>query len=159
MPDVKTDTIFYVAVGGCVGSHLVDSKNLPTCADWGKGTRKIGQDSIIGQESVPNLSSFANTLKVDTTNVNKFLYNRRRSSLRLINRRRVSASRKTTMVKLYSVSDSPPTLAVRMALKYLDVNHEIVNIDFGNGEQAQPEFRKVIFCHLNEQLACPSFIK
>ena len=46
-------------------------------------------------------------------------------------------------VKLYSVSDSPPTLAVRMGLKYLGTPHELVNIDFGNAEQTSDDFVKV----------------
>jgi glutathione S-transferase len=45
-------------------------------------------------------------------------------------------------LKLYSVSDSPPTLAVRMALKYLGLDCEIVNIDYGNGEQVSDAFRQ-----------------
>ena len=46
-------------------------------------------------------------------------------------------------IKLYSVSDSPPTIAVRMGLKYLGIEPELINIDYGNGEQVSEEFRKV----------------
>lgn len=46
-------------------------------------------------------------------------------------------------IKLYSVSDSPPTLAVRMALKYLNIEHEVINIDYAAGEHFSPEYIKV----------------
>lgn len=48
-------------------------------------------------------------------------------------------------IKLYGVTDSPPTLAVRMALKYLGQDYEYINIDYGNGEQVSAEFRKVTY--------------
>jgi len=46
-------------------------------------------------------------------------------------------------IKLYSVSDSPPTLAVRMALKYLSIDYELINIDYAAGEQISEAFREV----------------
>jgi glutathione S-transferase len=46
-------------------------------------------------------------------------------------------------IKLYSVSDSPPTLAVRMGLKYLGIEYELVQIDYGAGEQVSDAFREV----------------
>jgi len=52
-------------------------------------------------------------------------------------------------IKLYSVSDSPPTLAVRMGLKYLDIDYETVNIDFGAGELITPGFLEVIHIYLH----------
>ncbi|KAJ8937362.1 hypothetical protein NQ314_011908 [Rhamnusium bicolor] len=41
---------------------------------------------------------------------------------------------------LYSVSDGPPSLAVRQALKYLELEHTLVNVDFGLGEHMTKEF-------------------
>ncbi|EEB14872.1 GSTD1-5 protein, putative [Pediculus humanus corporis] len=37
------------------------------------------------------------------------------------------------VLKLYSVSDGPPSLAVRMALKYLGKEYELINVDFLSG--------------------------
>ncbi|CAG7832942.1 unnamed protein product [Allacma fusca] len=127
------------SVGGCVASRLPDLKNSVTSHDLCsclKGTSKIGQ------EAVPNLTEFASSLKADANNVQQFLYTRRKSSLNLISRKKsTNNNRKPTMpLKLYSVSDSPPTLAVRMALKYLDIDHELVDIDFANGEHLKEDY-------------------
>ncbi|KAJ8941160.1 hypothetical protein NQ318_004281 [Aromia moschata] len=43
---------------------------------------------------------------------------------------------------LYAVSDGPPSLAVRQALKYLNLEHTLVNVDFGLGEHMTEEFAK-----------------
>ncbi|KAG5885598.1 hypothetical protein JTB14_024779 [Gonioctena quinquepunctata] len=43
---------------------------------------------------------------------------------------------------LYSVSDGPPSLAVRQALEYLGLEHNLVNVDFGLGEHMTDEFSK-----------------
>ncbi|PSN56364.1 hypothetical protein C0J52_03755 [Blattella germanica] len=45
-------------------------------------------------------------------------------------------------LKLYSVSDSPPTLAVRLALKALNIEHSLVNIDFAAGEHLTDDYAK-----------------
>ncbi|KAJ9576861.1 hypothetical protein L9F63_006560, partial [Diploptera punctata] len=45
-------------------------------------------------------------------------------------------------LKLYSVSDSPPTLAVRLALKALNIDHTIVDIDFAAGEHLTDDYAK-----------------
>ncbi|CAB3369874.1 Hypothetical predicted protein [Cloeon dipterum] len=43
-------------------------------------------------------------------------------------------------VKLYSVSDSPPSMAVKMTLVALNVPHEVINIDFMKGEHRTDEY-------------------
>lgn len=48
---------------------------------------------------------------------------------------------------LYSVSDGPPSLAVRMALKALNLDYNLVNVDFGIGEHMTEEYAKV--CKIN----------
>ncbi|KAB0800299.1 hypothetical protein PPYR_06039 [Photinus pyralis] len=45
-------------------------------------------------------------------------------------------------LKLYAVSDGPPSLAVRMALKYLNINYELINVDFCKGEHLTDEYGK-----------------
>lgn len=46
-------------------------------------------------------------------------------------------------LKLYHISDSPPCLAVRMALAYLGLQVELVDIDFLKAEQASELYKKV----------------
>ncbi|XP_071440215.1 glutathione S-transferase 1-like isoform X3 [Hetaerina americana] len=45
-------------------------------------------------------------------------------------------------MRLYSVSDSPPTLAVRMSLEALGVEYQLVDVDFINGEHLTEEYGK-----------------
>ncbi|OXA43391.1 glutathione S-transferase 1 [Folsomia candida] len=45
-------------------------------------------------------------------------------------------------LKLYHISDSPPCLAVRMALAYLGLQVELVDIDFLKAEQASELYKK-----------------
>ncbi|ODM95254.1 Glutathione S-transferase 1, isoform C [Orchesella cincta] len=45
-------------------------------------------------------------------------------------------------LKLYNLSDSPPCLTVRMALKYLGLEYDIVDVDFMKGEQFSEEYLK-----------------
>lgn len=45
---------------------------------------------------------------------------------------------------LYAVSDGPPSLAVRMALKALGLDYNHVNVDFGLGEHMTDDFAQVI---------------
>lgn len=47
------------------------------------------------------------------------------------------------VIKLYSVSDGPPSLAVRMALKYLGVNFELHEVNFAAGEFLTEEYAKL----------------
>lgn len=47
-------------------------------------------------------------------------------------------------MKLYGVSDGPPSLAVRMALKALDIPFELIPVDFIKGEHMTEEYAKVI---------------
>lgn len=47
------------------------------------------------------------------------------------------------VMKLYSVSDGPPSLAVRMALKYLQVDFQLVDVDFGAGQHMTDEYAKM----------------
>lgn len=44
---------------------------------------------------------------------------------------------------LYAVSDGPPSLAVRMALKALGLEFNHINVDFGLGEHMTEDFEKV----------------
>lgn len=46
-------------------------------------------------------------------------------------------------MKIYAVSDGPPSLAVRMALKALNIPHEHISVDFGAGEHMTDEYAKV----------------
>lgn len=46
-------------------------------------------------------------------------------------------------MKLYSVSDGPPSLAVRMALKALNIPFELVDVIFNNGEHLTEEYAKL----------------
>ncbi|XP_063243439.1 glutathione S-transferase 1 [Bacillus rossius redtenbacheri] len=46
-------------------------------------------------------------------------------------------------LKLYSVSDSPPTLAVRMLLAALDLPHELVDVDFAAGEHLTESYAQI----------------
>lgn len=54
-------------------------------------------------------------------------------------------SNKTTIMPLtlYAVSDGPPSLAVRQALKYLNLEYNHINVDFGLGEHMTDDFEKV----------------
>jgi glutathione S-transferase len=44
---------------------------------------------------------------------------------------------------LYSVSDGPPSLAVRQCLKALNLDYKLINVDFGLGEHMTEEYAKV----------------
>lgn len=46
-------------------------------------------------------------------------------------------------MKIYAVSDGPPSLAVRMALKALDIAHEHIPVDYGKGEHMTEDYAKV----------------
>jgi len=46
-------------------------------------------------------------------------------------------------MKLYSVSDGPPSLAVRQCLKAMNVDYELINVDFGAGEHMTEEYAKM----------------
>lgn len=46
-------------------------------------------------------------------------------------------------MKLYSVSDGPPSLACRQALKALNLDFELIDVDFGKGEHMTEEYAKV----------------
>ncbi|XP_043268480.1 glutathione S-transferase 1 [Venturia canescens] len=56
-------------------------------------------------------------------------------------------------MKLYSVSDGPPSLACQQALKALNLDYELVNVDFGKGEHMTEEYAK-----LNPQKEIPVLI-
>lgn len=47
-------------------------------------------------------------------------------------------------MKLYSVSDGPPSLAVQQALKFLNIPYELINVDFGAGEHMTEQYALVI---------------
>lgn len=47
-------------------------------------------------------------------------------------------------MKLYSVSDGPPSLACRQLLKALDIKYELINVDYGKGEFMTKEYEEVI---------------
>lgn len=46
-------------------------------------------------------------------------------------------------IKLYSVSDSPPTMAVKMTLVALNVPHTVIPVDFMKGEHRTDEYAQV----------------
>jgi len=46
-------------------------------------------------------------------------------------------------MKLYAVSDGPPSLAVRMAFKALNHPYELVNVDYCASEHMSAEYAKV----------------
>lgn len=45
-------------------------------------------------------------------------------------------------ITLYSVSDGPPSLAVQQALKALNIEYTLVNVDFGRGDHMTPEYEQ-----------------
>lgn len=46
-------------------------------------------------------------------------------------------------MKLYAVSDGPPSLAVRMTLKALEIQYQLVNVDFCALEHRTEDYAKV----------------
>jgi len=46
-------------------------------------------------------------------------------------------------MKLYAVSDGPPSLAVRLTLKALKIPHELIPVDYGKGEHMTEEYAKM----------------
>lgn len=56
-------------------------------------------------------------------------------------------------MKLYSVSDGPPSLACRQALKALNLEYELIDVDYGKGEHMTAEYAA-----LNPQKEIPTFI-
>ncbi|XP_039151690.1 glutathione S-transferase 1-1 isoform X3 [Drosophila simulans] len=46
-------------------------------------------------------------------------------------------------MKLYAVSDGPPSLAVRMCLKALDIQYQLINVDFCAMEHRSEEYSKI----------------
>uniref|UniRef100_A0A182NX43 glutathione transferase n=1 Tax=Anopheles dirus TaxID=7168 RepID=A0A182NX43_9DIPT len=46
-------------------------------------------------------------------------------------------------MKLYAVSDGPPSLAVRMALEALNIPYEHVSVDYGKAEHLTEEYAKM----------------
>ncbi|XP_063827577.1 glutathione S-transferase 1-1 [Ostrinia nubilalis] len=44
------------------------------------------------------------------------------------------------VLKLYGVSDGPPSLSVRQALTHLQIPFELVSVDFGAGDHMTPEY-------------------
>lgn len=46
-------------------------------------------------------------------------------------------------MKLYSVSDGPPSLSVRMTLKYLNIPYDLVNVDYGASEHMTESYAKM----------------
>lgn len=47
------------------------------------------------------------------------------------------------IMKLYSVSDGPPSLSCRMVLKALDVPFDLVPVNFNTGEHLTENYHKV----------------
>ncbi|KYM93298.1 Glutathione S-transferase 1 [Atta colombica] len=56
-------------------------------------------------------------------------------------------------MKLYSVSDGPPSLACQQLLKALDIKYELVNVNFGKGDHMTEEYEK-----LNPQKEIPTLV-
>lgn len=48
-------------------------------------------------------------------------------------------------MKLYSVSDGPPSLSVRQTLAKLKIPYELINVDFGKGEHMTDDYAKVLY--------------
>ena len=46
-------------------------------------------------------------------------------------------------MKLYSVVDGPPSLACRQALKALNIQYELVDVNFNKGEHMTNEYAQV----------------
>ncbi|XP_034660818.1 glutathione S-transferase 1-1 isoform X2 [Drosophila subobscura] len=46
-------------------------------------------------------------------------------------------------MKLYAVSDGPPSLAVRMTMKALDMNYQLINVDFCALEHRTEDYAKM----------------
>jgi len=46
-------------------------------------------------------------------------------------------------MKLYAVSDGPPSLAVRMTLKVLDIQHELINLDYMAGDHMTQQYAEM----------------
>uniref|UniRef100_A0A336LSK7 glutathione transferase n=1 Tax=Culicoides sonorensis TaxID=179676 RepID=A0A336LSK7_CULSO len=46
-------------------------------------------------------------------------------------------------MKLYAVNDGPPSLAVRMLLKLLKIEHELIDVDYCAGEHMTEEYAKM----------------
>ncbi|KFB48878.1 AGAP000947-PA-like protein [Anopheles sinensis] len=47
-------------------------------------------------------------------------------------------------MKLYAVSDGPPSLSVRMALEALNISYELVNVDYGKAEHLTEDYAKYL---------------
>ncbi|KAM0729325.1 Glutathione S-transferase 1 [Formica fusca] len=56
-------------------------------------------------------------------------------------------------MKLYSVSDGPPSLACRQLLKALDIEYELIDVDYGKGEHMTKEYEE-----LNPQKEIPTLV-
>lgn len=56
------------------------------------------------------------------------------------------------VLKLYSVSDGPPSLSVRQTLTQLQVPFELVNVDFGAGDHMTEEYAQVRIVSYNTYL-------
>lgn len=49
------------------------------------------------------------------------------------------------VITLHAVSDGPPSLAVRMGLKLMNIDYKLVNVSFNDGEHLTDEYAKVLF--------------
>ncbi|XP_068965821.1 glutathione S-transferase 1 isoform X1 [Bombus flavifrons] len=58
-----------------------------------------------------------------------------------------------SIMKLYSVSDGPPSLACRQALKALNIQYELIEVDFGKGDHMTNEYAQ-----LNPQKEIPVLV-
>lgn len=57
-------------------------------------------------------------------------------------------------MKLYGVSDGPPSLACRMVLKALNISFELVPVNFNIGEHLTDEYFKVKTKLLRQKCFC-----
>lgn len=46
-------------------------------------------------------------------------------------------------MKLYALADGPPSLAVRMVMKALDLEYESIAVDYNGGEHLKDDYAKV----------------
>ena len=47
------------------------------------------------------------------------------------------------VLKVYAVGDGPPSASVRQAVKFLNIPHELISVEFIDGDHLKPEYAKV----------------
>lgn len=62
-------------------------------------------------------------------------------------------------MKLYSVSDGPPSLACRQLLKALNIQYQLIDVDFGKAEHMTEEYAKVYSSKGTQDIRRNKFVK